>query len=68
MEPVGAISLQGYCTGIVNETLFGQEHLFRLVGYGSSTPKYFAAIDHDTAMQWVKALNQNAVRFSNVRF
>lgn len=66
LEPIGAISLQGYCTGIVNECLYGQEHLFRLIGYGNSPVKYFAATDHDTANQWVKALNQNAVRFTNV--
>lgn len=65
LEPIGAISLQGYCTGIVNECLYGQEHLFRLIGYGNNPVKYFAATDHDTANQWVKALNQNAVRFSN---
>lgn len=66
IEPIGAISLQGYCAGLVNECLFGQEHLFRLVGYGSTAAKYFAAIDHDTALQWVKALNNNCVRFNNV--
>lgn len=66
MEPIGAISLQGYCAGMVNECLFGQEHLFRLVGYKTTKCKYLAAIDHATAIQWVKALNQNSIQYSNV--
>lgn len=66
MEPIGAISLQGYCAGMVNECLFGQEHLFRLVGYKTTKCKYLAAIDHATAIQWVKALNKNSIQYSNV--
>lgn len=66
MEPIGAISLQGYCAGIINECLFGQEHLFRLVGYKTTRCRYLAAIDHPTAMEWVKALNQNSIQYSNV--
>nr|XP_027195127.1 probable serine/threonine-protein kinase DDB_G0282963 [Dermatophagoides pteronyssinus] len=65
LEPIGAISLQGYCAGMVNECLFGQEHLFRLVGYKTTKCKYLAAIDHATAIQWVKALNQNSIQYSN---
>mgnify|MGYP002716941564 FL=1 len=51
---------------MVNECLFGQEHLFRLVGYKTTRCKYLAAIDHATAIQWVKALNQNSIQYSNV--
>lgn len=58
--------MQGFNSNAINERLFGQEHLFRLVGCGQTVTKYFAATDHETALQWVKALNQHSIRFSNV--
>ena len=68
IEPIGAVSLQGYCASIISECLFGQKHLFRLVGFGNRPVKYFAAVDHETALQWVKALASNSIRFNNVSF
>ncbi|CAG2100744.1 unnamed protein product, partial [Medioppia subpectinata] len=64
-EPVGAISLHGYCAGVCNETIFGQCFVFRLVRYGTPQ-KYFAAIDRETAGQWVNALNQSATRINQI--
>jgi hypothetical protein len=64
-QPVGAISLHGYCAGVSNETIFGESYVFRLVRYGTAL-KYFAAIDFETAGQWVKALNQSATRINQV--
>jgi hypothetical protein len=64
-NPIGAISLHGYCAGVSQETIFGQSFVFRLVRY--ATPqKYFAAIDSETAGQWVNALNQSATRINQV--
>lgn len=66
-EPVGAISLQGYCAGVSHEPIFNQQFAFRLVRYGS-THKYFAANDADTAGQWVNALNSAATRINQVKY
>ena len=62
---MGALSLQGYCAGVSQESIFGQSFVFRLVRY--ATPqKYFAANDCETAGQWVNALNQSATRINQV--
>lgn len=64
-EPVGALSLHGYCAGVSPEPIAGQSFVFRLVRYGTPQ-KYFAASEAETAGQWVSALNQSATRVNQV--